>query len=257
MYRDKTFRAKPREQIERDLAEARELGPGVSRVFLCDGDALILSTARLLEILSAIRAHLPWVERVGTYGDTRSVGKKSPSELRELADAGLGIIYHGVESGNDEVLGFIDKGGTREQCITTAGKLRDAGIVHSVIVLLGIGGTRWSDAHARDTATALTAMDPPYVGALTTTVVPGTPLAAAEARGDFTLPGKFTLLRELLRMISESDLSGCRFSSNHASNYLPVRAELPRDKDELVRILSALIAEGDESRLKPEWMRGL
>ena len=257
MYRDKALRAKPREQIDHDLVEASGLGPGASRVFLCDGDALILSTARLIEILSSIRKHLPWVQRVGTYGDTRSVGKKSPAELRELADAGLGIVYHGVESGNDEVLAFIDKGGTREQCIATAGKLRDAGIVHSVIVLLGIGGTRWSESHARDTATALTAMDPLYVGALTTTVVPGTPLAAAEARGEFTLPSKFALLRELRTLVSESELSACRFSSNHASNYLPVRAELPRDKDELVRILSALIAEGDESRLKPEWMRGL
>lgn len=257
MYRDKPFRAKPRDQVEHDLIEAHALGPRQRRVFLCDGDALILSTARLLEILTLIRKHLPWVDRVGTYGDTRSVGKKSVAELRELADAGLGIVYHGVESGNDEVLAFIDKGGTRRQCIETAGKLRQAGIVHSVIVLLGIGGTRWSEIHARDTASVLTAMDPPYVGALTTTVVPGTPLAAAQARGDFTLPSKFGLLRELYTLIEGSQLSACRFSSNHASNYLPVRAELPRDKAQLLRIVSAIIAEGDEARLKPEWMRGL
>lgn len=257
MYRDKPFRAKPREQVERDLLEARALGPKFDRVFLCDGDALILSTARLLEVLVQIRRELPWVERVGTYGDTRSVGKKSVAELSELADAGLGIVYHGVESGNDQVLAFIEKGGTRQHCVETAAKLREAGIVHSVIVLLGIGGTRWSEVHARDTASVLTAMDPPYVGALTTTVVPGTPLAAAEARGDFELPSKFGLLRELHTLVEGSELSACRFSSNHASNYLPVRAELPRDKPELLRILSAVIAEGDEGRLKPEWMRGL
>ncbi len=257
MYRDKPFRAKPREQVERDLLEARALGPKFNRVFLCDGDALILSTARLLEVLVQIRRELPWVERVGTYGDTRSVGKKSVAELSELADAGLGIVYHGVESGNDQVLAFIEKGGTRQHCVETAAKLREAGIVHSVIVLLGIGGTRWSEVHARDTASVLTAMDPPYVGALTTTVVPGTPLAAAEARGDFELPSKFGLLRELHTLVEGAELSACRFSSNHASNYLPVRAELPRDKPELLRILSAIIAEGDEGRLKPEWMRGL
>lgn len=257
MYRDKQFRPKPWESVARDLAEAQGLGPRFSRVFLCDGDALILSTERLLQILRAIREKLPWVERVGCYGDTRSVWRKSPAELAELRAAGLGIVYHGVESGNDEVLTFIDKGGTRAECVTTAEKLRHAGIVHSVIVLLGIGGTRLSAAHARDTASLLTAMDPPYVGALTTTVVPGTPLARAEERGEFTLPGKFGLLGELLTLVRDSDLSRCRFSSNHASNYLPVRAELPRDKRELVRILEAVIAEGDESRLKPEWMRGL
>jgi len=257
MYRDKQFRAKAWESVERDLREAERIGPKFSRVFLCDGDALILSTPRLLAILRAIRERLPWVERVGTYGDTRSVGKKSASELTELREAGLGIVYHGVESGNDEVLASIDKGGTRSECIDTAAKLRQAGMVHSVIVLLGVGGTRWSAAHARDTATLLTAMDPPFVGALTTTVVPGTPLAAAEARGDFVLPSKFGLLRELRVLVHESDLSRCRFSSNHASNYLPVRAELPRDKAELVAILDSVIARGDEAVLKPEWMRGL
>ncbi len=257
MYRDKQFRAKPWELVERDLHEAERLGPRFSRVFLCDGDALILSTPRLLQILSAIRERLPWVERVGSYGDTRSVGKKSATELAELRAAGLGIVYHGVESGNDEVLSFIDKGGTRDECIATAQKLREAGIVHSVIVLLGIGGTRLSEAHARDTASLLSAMDPPFVGALTTTVVPGTPLAAAEASGEFTLPGKFELLSELHTLVREADFSKCRFSSNHASNYLPLRAELPRDKAELVKILAAVIARGDEASLKPEWMRGL
>lgn len=257
MYRDKQFRTKPWQQISADLAEAQALGPRYDKLFLCDGDALILSTAKLLQILAGIRERLPWVERVGTYGDTRSVGKKSVAELTELREAGLGILYHGVESGNDTVLAWIDKGGTRAECIQTAEKLREAKLDHSVIVLLGIGGTRHSEAHARDTASLLTHMDPRYVGALTTTVVPGTPLAALESSGEFVLPGKFPLLRELRTLVAESDFRACRFSSNHASNYLPVRAELPRDKRELIEILDRVIAEGDESRLKPEWMRGL
>src|SRR5262245_11882063 len=115
MYRDKQFRVKPRELVQADLEEAKKIGPRFKRVFLCDGDALILSTPRLLEILGAIREALPWVERIGTYGDTRSVGKKSEAELRDLKDAGLGIVYHGVESGSDDVLAFIDKGGTRAE----------------------------------------------------------------------------------------------------------------------------------------------
>ncbi len=257
MYRDKQFRAKPKEIIERDLREAASLGPRFRRVFLCDGDALILSTARLLDSLEGIKKHLPWVERVGVYGDTRSVGKKSVEELTALREAGLGIVYHGVESGDDEVLAFIDKGGTRAECVETADKLRAAGIVHSVMVLLGVGGRRLSAQHAKNTASLLTLMDPPFVGALTTTVVPGTPLAAREESGEFELPGKFALLEELRTIVADSDLTACRFSANHASNYLPIRADLPRDKDQLLGLLDQVLSRQDEGLLKPEWMRGL
>ncbi|MFO7566551.1 MAG: radical SAM protein, partial [Enhygromyxa sp.] len=255
MYRDKQFRPKPWERIEADLREAAALGRrGVrsDRVFLCDGDALILSTRKLLQILAGIREHLPWVTRVGTYGDTRSVGRKSVEELEQLREAGLTIVYHGMESGDDEVLERIDKGGTRPELLTTASKLRAAGITHSVIVLLGIGGVALSEQHARNTAATLSEMDPPYVGALTTTIVPGTPLAEMAARGDFELPSKFRMLEELRVIVAESDFSACRFSSNHASNYLPLRGELPRDKPGMLALLDEVIAEGDERLLKPE-----
>jgi radical SAM superfamily enzyme YgiQ (UPF0313 family) len=257
MYRDKQFRSKPWEVIERDLEEAGRLGPRFRRVFLCDGDALILSTSKLLRILEGVRQHLPWVERVGVYGDTRSVGRKSVSELRELKSAGLGIVYHGVESGDDEVLGFIDKGGTRADCVETALRLREAELLHSVMVLLGIGGTRNSEQHARATASLLTEMDPPYVGALTTTVVPGTPLAAAEAAGEFVLPDKFRMLEELLVLVRDSNFSNCRFSANHASNYLPLTCELPRDKPAVLSALQGVLRQKDERLLKPEALRGL
>lgn len=257
MYRDKRFRPKDWETIERDLAEAEKLGPRFDRVFLCDGDALILPTAKLLKILEAVRTRLPWVKRVGTYGDTRSMGRKSVEELTALREAGLGIVYHGMESGDDEVLERIDKGGTRPECIESAAKLREAGILHSVIVLLGIGGVDLSRQHAEQTASVLTAMDPPYVGALTTTVIKGTPLHTMEAEGRFRLPGKFELIEELRTIVAQSDFTRCRFSSNHASNYLPVRSELPRDKEDVVRILGEVLAERDPRVLKPEGLRGL
>lgn len=257
MYRDKRFRAKPFELVERDIQEAERLGPRFDRVFLCDGDALILSTDRLLRILDAIRERLPWARRVGVYGDTRSVGKKSDAELERLARAGLGIVYHGVESGDDEVLKLVDKGATRAECVETAHKLRAAGVAHSVMVLLGIGGTRRSAPHAERTASLLTEMDPPFVGALTTTVVPNTPLSELAARGEFELPDKFRLLEELRTIVAESALSGCRFSANHASNYLPIRAELPRDKAELVELLDRVIESRNERLLKPESLRAL
>jgi radical SAM superfamily enzyme YgiQ (UPF0313 family) len=257
MYRDQTFRPKPLDTILADIREAAAAGPRFKRVFLCDGDALILPMRRLLPILEAIRTHLPWVQRVGTYGDTRSVGRKTVAELQALREAGLGIVYHGVESGDDETLAFIEKGGTRAECVDTARKLRLAGITHSVIVLLGIGGVARSAEHASHTAQLLTEMDPAYVGALTTTVLEGTPLFEHQSEGRFVLPGKFALLTELRTLIAESALSDCRFSSNHASNYLPLRSTLPGDRAALLQVLDGVLAERDEGRLKPEWMRGL
>jgi radical SAM superfamily enzyme YgiQ (UPF0313 family) len=257
MYRDKRFAPKPWSIIEADILEAARRGPRHRRLFLCDGDALILSTRRLTQILEAIRTHLPWIERVGVYGDTRSVGPKSIAELMSLRRLGLGVVYHGVESGDDETLSLIDKGGTRAGCIDTAAKLRAAGISHSVIVLLGIGGTERSQAHANATASLLSIMDPPYVGALTTTVIPGTPLADLEASGAYTVPDKFVLLEELRTIVAESELSSCRFSSNHASNYLPLRSHLPGDRDDILRILDDVLEARDEAALRPEWSRGL
>lgn len=260
MYRDKQFKPKPWPTIEQDLREAARHGARGLRsdkVFLCDGDALILSTKRLLEILAGIRTHLPWVTRVGTYGDTRSVGNKSVEELRTLREAGLGIVYHGMESGSDEVLARIDKGGTRAELIATADKLRAADLVHSVIVLLGIGGEALSERHAHETASALSRMDPPYVGALTTTVLPGTPLFEQQARGEFVLPGKFRMLEELRTIVAELECSNCRFSSNHASNYVPLRGTLPHDKPAMLAVLDEIIARGDERLLKPERLRAL
>jgi radical SAM superfamily enzyme YgiQ (UPF0313 family) len=261
MYRDKQFRPKPMDTVLADIDEAaalcRKHGPQFKRVFLCDGDALILSTKKLLPILEAIRTKLPWVERIGTYGDTRSVGRKSVDELTALREAGLGIVYHGMESGDEAVLERIDKGGTRQESIDAAAKLRAAGIAHSVMVLLGVGGEDLSEQHAANTARTLSEMDPQFVGALTTTVVPGTPLAEMEASGAFRLPSKFRMLEELREIVAGVKLSNCRFSANHASNYLPVRCTLPRDQGAVLQALDAVIADRDERRLKPESLRAL
>lgn len=257
MYRDKKFRPKPFDTIKADIAEARAIGPRFRRVFLMDGDALILSTKRLMPILDEIRTQLPWVERVGTYGDTRSVGRKSVEELTALREAGLGIVYHGMESGDPEVLERIDKGGTREEAIETARKLREAGLIHSVMVLLGVGGEDLSQQHASGTASALTAMDPAYVGALTTTVVPGTPLHERQQSGQFRLPGKFEMIEELRTIVAKSNFTNTRFSANHASNYVPIRSTLPRDKDAVIEVLDAILDDRDERRLKPESLRAL
>jgi len=257
MYKGERFKTKAWEVVEADIEEARRMGPRFSRLFLCDGDSLILSQRKLVQILERVRERLPWVERVGTYGDTRSVLKKSVEELSELHELGLGIVYHGVESGDEETLRRVDKGGTVEECVETAERLRAAGIQHSVMVLLGIGGAARSAQHASATAALLTRMQPTYAGALTTTVVPGTPLAEEQARGEFVLPEKLELLGELRTIVAESDLEATRFSANHASNYLPIRASLPRDKEAVLRLLDEVLESGDESRLKPEYLRAL
>jgi radical SAM superfamily enzyme YgiQ (UPF0313 family) len=257
MYRDKRFKPKALEQIEKDLQEAHAYGPRHKRAFLCDGDALILPTKRLLAILELIRKYTPWIQRVGVYGDTRSVGRKSVDELKQLRAAGLGIVYHGMESGDPEVLEAIEKGGTREEMIETARRLREADIIHSVMVLLGVGGKKFSEQHAKNTASILTEMDPPYVGALTTTVVPGTPMAEAQAKGEFELPGKFRMIEELRQIVAESNFSDCRFSANHASNYVPIRSTLPRDKEAVLEALDYILNDRDERRLKPESLRAL
>ncbi|MEE2902980.1 MAG: radical SAM protein [Myxococcota bacterium] len=264
MYRDKSFRPKAQDTIESDLRELADLADSgqlhverPDRIFLCDGDALILSTAKLAAILKAIKNYLPWVERVSTYGDTRSVKKKSVQELSELHELGLKMVYHGMESGDDEVLSFIDKGGTSDEAIATADKLRQAGIMHSVMVLLGVGGQALSEQHAKNTAKVLSLMDPPFVGALTTTVVPTTPLSILQDEGRYVLPDKFQMLRELETIISESSFSNCRFSANHASNYLPLTGTLPEDKDNILLALGRIIESQNEAYLKPEHFRGL
>ncbi len=262
MYRDpvQRFRLKPLEVVARDIDEAaaydRDVEP-IRRVFLCDGDALVLPTKRLLEILRLLRERLPHARRVGIYGDARTILRKDDGELAALREAGLGIVYHGAESGDDEVLRRVDKGSTADDAARAAAALRRAGIRHSVMVMLGIGGRERSREHAEATARLLTAMDPPFVGALTTTLVPGTPLYAEAQAGRFALPDPWGMLAELRVLIADSRLSRCRFHANHASNYVPLSLNLPADRDLGLATLDALLRERDRSRLKPEHWRGL
>lgn len=258
MYDDKRFAIRPHEQIEALLEQLADQPPAPSRrVFLCDGDALIMPQARLVAVLRAIRRRLPWVRRVASYGDCRSILRKSVAELGELHELGLGMIYHGVETGDDDALAAIIKGSSRQEVIAAADRLREAGILHSVIVLLGIGGAEGSARHAQQTASLLSRIDPPFVGALTTTVIPGTTLATLASEGRFVLPDRFVMLAELRTLIADSELSACRFSSNHASNYLPLRGQLSRDRDGFLAALDPVIAARDPELLKPEWLRGL
>jgi radical SAM superfamily enzyme YgiQ (UPF0313 family) len=225
------------------------------RVFLMDGDALIIPQKRLVWILDRIREHLPWVRRVGAYANTKSIRLKTPEELVTLREKGLGILYMGVETGDEELLRKIHKGTSAQNLIAMGRKVVDAGIKLSVTVLLGIGGRERSLEHARATGELLSAMDPDYVGALSVMLIPGTPLYEEFRRGEFQLPDQEGLLRELREMIAHTNLSRGLFFSNHASNYLPIKARLPRGKQEALDQIDAALR--GEIGLRPEWMRAL
>jgi len=257
---EQRFRPKDWTTISSDLDEAAGLakqGITVRRVFLCDGDALILPTEFLVRVLTRLRERIPSVRRIGIYGDARSILRKSPQDLLRLKELGLGIVYHGAESGDDAVLTAVCKGSSAAEAGQAADRLRAAGIRHSVMVMLGLGGREGSQAHAEQTADLLTRMDPPFVGALTTTLVPGTPLADAAAAGCFELPDPWQMLVELRTLVARSRFTRCRFHSNHASNYLPLSLNLPADRDRALATLDKVIAKRNPGELKPEEWRGL
>lgn len=255
MYKGSRFAIKDDATIMADIDFAARHCQGQDRLFLCDGDALILPQQRLLAILSAIRAKLPWVTRVGTYANTKSIRMKTPEELRELRDNGLAIAYMGLESGDDVTLAAIHKGADSARMIEMGRKIRAAGIQLSITVLLGIAGRERSLVHARETGRVLTAVDPEYVGALSLMLTPNTPLFAASLNNDFVLPSATEMLEELAVMFAATGLTDGYFHANHASNYLPIKARLPKDREATLRLIERALQ--GQVKLKPEYLRGL
>jgi len=238
-FQGKSFRIKSFEEIKEDIDEASPYGP-IPRVFLADGDALIIPQPDLVRILNYLKLKIKGLERVGIYANAVDILKKSPDELKELKSQGLGIIYLGLETGNPEVLKRIKKNATVEQ-----------------MVLLGIGGAEMSHAHAEDTGKVLSKMDPDYVGALSLIVVPGTPIAEELRTGKLVLPTPFELIRELGTMIANCHFTDCFFASNHASNYLPLRIRMPAEKEEALELIREVLERRDPELLRPEFMRAL
>ncbi|MCX7822884.1 MAG: radical SAM protein [Syntrophobacterales bacterium] len=254
-YKGVRFRIKDESTIEKDIVTASREFHFLKRVFLCDGDALIIPQKRLVWILSLIHKHMPWIQRVGLYGNAKSILMKSVEELRELKELGLGIIYLGVESGDPQVLKNIRKGVSPDRMIAAGNRVKEAGITLSVTVLLGIAGVEHSIEHARSTGWILSEIDPDYVGALTLMILPNTPLGEDYRKGLFKMPDQKKLLLELREMLAHTELSRGLFMSNHASNYLPLKVRFPRGKSEALRIIDAAIQ--GMVPLKPEWLRAL
>jgi radical SAM superfamily enzyme YgiQ (UPF0313 family) len=254
-YKGVRFRIKPESLVEQDIEFAARYCRRQRRVFLTDGDALILPQARLLCLLKTIREQLPWVTRVGVYGNAKSIRAKTLEDLTALHEEGLGIVYMGLESGDDVTLNKMRKGFKADTIIKMGQKVIEAGIKLSVTVLLGLAGPERSDVHAEATGRALSAIDPDYVGALSLMILPNTPLGRDYAEGRFRLVSPVEMLRELKTMIAYTNLSSGLFHANHASNYLPIKARLPRDQEAAISLIDQAL-RGDVP-LKPEFMRAL
>jgi radical SAM superfamily enzyme YgiQ (UPF0313 family) len=254
-YKGERFRIKPDSIIMADIAFAATHCRHQRRIFLCDGDGLIVPQKRLLNILQEIERQLPWVTRVGAYANCKSLKMKTLDELKALKAHGLGILYMGLETGDDVTLKKINKGAASEEMIQMGKKARAAGIKLSITVLLGIAGKSRSNIHARETGRVLTAIDPEYVGALTLMLIPGTPLYQDYRDGKFFLLEPDDMLNELKTMIEATELSKGLFHANHASNYLPIKARLPKDKAKTLNLIDNALA--GKIDLKPEFLRAL
>jgi radical SAM superfamily enzyme YgiQ (UPF0313 family) len=226
-------------------------------LFLLDSDALVYPFPRLKEALQYLNTKLPDIKRIAAYATTQDILRRTVDELKELKDLKLGILYIGLESGDDDILKRICKNVTSQQAIQAVKKVKAAGILTSVTVILGLGGKENSEKHALATAKVLSAMDPDYGGALTMTLVPGTPMYDDAASGKFKLITPFESLTELLTIVRNANFTNCFFSSMHASNYFSVRGTLPQDKDKMIKALEKIIKQGDPAALRPEYLRGL
>jgi radical SAM superfamily enzyme YgiQ (UPF0313 family) len=241
----------------RDIAECLEdldmaaASAGIDKVFVADGDALGMPMDHWLPILERARRRFPALRRVSCYATASNVREKTDDELRSLREHGLSLLYIGPESGDDRTLKRIAKGASFADHVDAARRAHQAGMAISAIALLGIAGTERSQDHARATAELITAMDPEFFAALTTTVIPSTPLHKLQTTERFELPAVPVMLAELRTIVDQARPSDALFRVNHSSNYLNLSGRLPRDRDRFLATIDSALA------LRPEWARGL
>ncbi|HKJ64051.1 MAG TPA: radical SAM protein [Desulfopila sp.] len=240
-YKNTPFRFKER-QLDSDLDFAEQHCRRHNRVFLADGDVLILPFAQLSEIFRKIRCRLPWIRRISLYGSCRAIRSKSLSQMRELKNPGLDRIYMGLESGHDRVLASVNKGETAASMRRAAARTSACAIFLSVTVLLGIAGSSLSEAHAVETGSILSDMNPQQIAALTIMPLPGTDFHRAIQRNEITLPSPPELLRELKLMLEHTTADYVQFHANHASNYLHLAGRLQKDKAKMLSRIDAALS---------------
>ena len=256
MYKDKKFHIRKLEDVLEDLAWARKSYPRVERIFLCDGDALCLSNSRLLPILSYIKENFPECERVTVYGRANDALKKTDEELRELYEAGITMVYIGAESGSGKVLKDINKGETRQQIIDGVKKIEASGMMASVTFISGLAGKAGWREHAVETGRMISEMSPSYVALLTLLVDSSVPMAKDIESGKMELLSAEEVMAETLLMLQNTEVTKkCVFRSNHASNYLSLKGNLPDDREAMMDLIRK--AMSDDRLLKDERFRAL
>lgn len=255
MYDDKHFSMRPMQEIREDFELARRVYKRVERVFLADGDALMRKTADLVEILGLIYGLFPECERVSCYASPASLQVKSEDELRLLRARGLQMVYMGLESGCDAVLTRMQKGHDAAAIVAAGQKARRCGFALSVTAISGLGSVALWRQHAADTAKAVSAIKPEYLGLLTLMVEHGTPLESWVKNGEFTLLSPLEVLKETELFLQQVDSEGTVFRANHASNYLTLKGTLNGDRETLLGQIGAALAGRRD--LKPEFLRAL
>ncbi len=257
-FLEKPFRVRPFADVVEDVIGLPErVKESVRRVFLADGDAMVLPLRRLRETLALLRNELPRLERVSSYATAQSLLRRDVEQLSALRKDGLSLVFLGLESGDDATLAACGKGVTVAEQVEACRRASEAGMALSLTVILGLAGEDRALEHARATGRALSAIDPEFIGALSLMVVDDTPLYERVRRGEFVVPGPLALLRELRELIAATDVTGALFRSNHASNYLPVGGRLPEDKARLVAALDAVLDDPARVHLRPEAYRAL
>lgn len=256
MFKDKKFRIRKLDEVLEDLAWARKRYRRVERIFLCDGDALALSNNRLMPILEYISENFPECERVTIYGRATDVLKKTDEEMRQLYEAGMTMVYIGAESGSDKVLKDICKGETRQELIDSVKKIEACGMQASVTFISGLAGKAGWEDHAIQTGTMISEMEPSYVGLLTLMVEPTVPMYKDIESGKLQLLSAEEVMAETLLMLKHTNVSKkCVLRSNHASNYVSLRGDLPNDKEKMMALLRKAMENHD--MFKDERFRAL
>ena len=253
MYKEKRFALRPLAEVLEDFHLARQYYRNVGRIFLADGDALIRKVSDLVTILDTIRELFPECERVSSYASPTSLQIRTDEELQLLRDKGLTLLYMGLESGCDDVLKLMRKGHTSAEIVECGQKVKRNGIGLSVTAITGLGGPELMEAHAVDTARALNAMNPEYIGILTLVVEDGTPLRDWVREGKFHLLTPAQVLQETKLMVESFDSPGSVFRMNHASNYLSLKGTLNEDKEAMLAQIRR--AERHMETLRPEGWR--
>ena len=258
MYKTKKFLVRPFEEVEKDVIEMSWQYPNTRKIFLADGDPLAAPADFIIKVLDHMNQRFPKLERISTYAGPTNLKAKTKEELKEFKARKLDVLYLGIETGNDALLKKIKKGATSKQIIEVSRKAIDVGLRMSTFIILGLGGVDGSHAHAKDSARVANAIDPHFLATLTLMLGPYEKVYEEKIMGDgFKLIDKKQSLQEIRWFVEDLTLTNCKFGSEHASNYLPISGTLPRDKEEILRLIDQALADTSSKMIRPEWARGL